>query len=225
MPDLVLPVAGTAVGGAHKRVTFKSGTRLLTLPRTGEVVTHANLADDWITIKRSGKYPRLRRAGHQLHTMAMTVVFELADGTSVEPGIAGLINMAKGTEPIAVAYSGFETGLWRITTLSFQSTKRRPDNQIIRAEVSITLTQDLEAPPPATPAVGAGTPTRPAPARPGTNPTPKPAARRYTVRRGDTLSGIAARVYGKASRWPEIAKANHIRDPRSLRVGQVLIIP
>jgi nucleoid-associated protein YgaU len=220
MPDLVVPVAGTAVSGKHKRVTFKAGTRILTLPRTGEVVTHSNLADEWVTIKRAGKYPHLRRAGYNLHTMTMTVVFELADGTSVEPGIAGLLNMAKGDAPIAVAYSGFETGLWRVTTLSFTSTKRRPDNQIIRAEVSITLTNDLEAPAPATPAVSAGKPTAPAPKKPA-----KPAVRRYTVRKGDSLSGIAARLYGKASRWPEIAKANHIRDPRTIHAGQVLIIP
>lgn len=46
-----------------------------------------------------------------------------------------------------------------------------------------------------------------------------------TVRSGDTLSGIALRVYGNASRWPEIANANNITDPTTLRVGQVLVIP
>ncbi len=49
----------------------------------------------------------------------------------------------------------------------------------------------------------------------------------YTVRQGDTLSKIAARkdVYGDASKWPRIAKANKIRDPKKLKVGQVLKIP
>lgn len=49
----------------------------------------------------------------------------------------------------------------------------------------------------------------------------------YTVRKGDTLSKIAARkdVYGDASKWPRIAKANKIRDPKSLKVGRVLKIP
>lgn len=49
----------------------------------------------------------------------------------------------------------------------------------------------------------------------------------YTVKTGDTLGKIAARkdVYGDASGWPRIAKANGIRDPKSLKVGQVLKIP
>lgn len=49
----------------------------------------------------------------------------------------------------------------------------------------------------------------------------------YTVKRGDTLSSIAARkdVYGDASQWKKIAKANKIRDPKKLNIGKVLKIP
>lgn len=49
----------------------------------------------------------------------------------------------------------------------------------------------------------------------------------YIVKQGDTLSKIAARkdVYNDASQWPRIAKANKIRDPKNLKVGQVLKIP
>jgi len=49
----------------------------------------------------------------------------------------------------------------------------------------------------------------------------------YTVVRGDTLSGIAKRLYGKAGRWPEIHKANQdkIKNPNLIYPGQVLIIP
>lgn len=50
-------------------------------------------------------------------------------------------------------------------------------------------------------------------------------AKTYTVKRGDTLSAIAARKLGKASRWREIAKLNGIRDPRRLKVGKVLKLP
>jgi len=46
-----------------------------------------------------------------------------------------------------------------------------------------------------------------------------------TVRRGDTLSGIAASVYQDASVWREIAKANDIKDPRRLNPGTVLTLP
>jgi hypothetical protein len=48
---------------------------------------------------------------------------------------------------------------------------------------------------------------------------------RYTVKKGDTLSAIAAAQYGDASKWHAIADANNIRDPKNLKVGQVLKLP
>jgi hypothetical protein len=47
----------------------------------------------------------------------------------------------------------------------------------------------------------------------------------YTVRYGDTLSGIAAETLGDAERWPAIAQANNLRDTHHLFVGQMLVMP
>jgi LysM repeat protein len=62
-----------------------------------------------------------------------------------------------------------------------------------------------------------------------TEPTARPTARptvdapsTYTVKSGDTLSGIAS-VYGTT--WQELAELNGIDDPRRLRVGQELQLP
>jgi nucleoid-associated protein YgaU len=52
-----------------------------------------------------------------------------------------------------------------------------------------------------------------------------PAAQTYTVVRGDTLSAIAKRFYGKASEYRKIASANNIANPDLIRPGQVLTIP
>jgi LysM repeat protein len=49
--------------------------------------------------------------------------------------------------------------------------------------------------------------------------------RTYVVRRGDTLSAIAAQSYGDPTHWREIATANGISDPRTLDPGLVLTIP
>ena len=51
--------------------------------------------------------------------------------------------------------------------------------------------------------------------------------RTYTVVKGDTLSGIAKRVYGKASKWREIHAANRetVPDPDRIYPGQVLKLP
>jgi hypothetical protein len=52
-----------------------------------------------------------------------------------------------------------------------------------------------------------------------------PPQRTYTVNSGDTLWAIAARLLGKGQRWGEIATLNDVRDPRTLKVGQVLKVP
>ncbi len=54
-----------------------------------------------------------------------------------------------------------------------------------------------------------------------------PLVRTYTVQRGDTLSRIAYKVYGDATRWRGIQEANDavLGDSVNVRVGQVLVIP
>lgn len=47
----------------------------------------------------------------------------------------------------------------------------------------------------------------------------------YTVRKGDTLSAIAQRELGAASRWPEIAELNSLLDPDLIYPGQELRLP
>ena len=47
----------------------------------------------------------------------------------------------------------------------------------------------------------------------------------WTVKRGDTLSGIAAVEYGNPGQWRPIAEANGIDDPLSIQPGDVLVLP
>jgi LysM repeat protein len=51
------------------------------------------------------------------------------------------------------------------------------------------------------------------------------AQRTHTVAAGETLWSIAAKLLGKGQRWSEIGEMNQIRDPRTLKVGQVLKVP
>ena len=55
----------------------------------------------------------------------------------------------------------------------------------------------------------------------------RPAKRVYVVKSGDSLSKIAAEVYGDADRWQEIFEANKdkITDPNVIPLGQELHIP
>jgi nucleoid-associated protein YgaU len=49
----------------------------------------------------------------------------------------------------------------------------------------------------------------------------------YTVKKGDSLSKIAKRVYGDAQQWRKIHEANRgiIDDPDLIHPGQVLKLP
>jgi hypothetical protein len=61
----------------------------------------------------------------------------------------------------------------------------------------------------------------------GQNPTTRaiPGLRVHRVRDGDSLPLIAHKHYGDATRWRDIADANDIADPLSLRRGTELSIP
>lgn len=58
-------------------------------------------------------------------------------------------------------------------------------------------------------------------------PSTKPSTykRYYTVVKGDTLWGIAKRYYGNGNQYPKIAKANNIKNPDIIHIGQKLLIP
>ena len=49
--------------------------------------------------------------------------------------------------------------------------------------------------------------------------------REYTVKRGDHLWKIAEEVYGSGYNWVDIAKANKLKNPGALYVGQKLVLP
>jgi hypothetical protein len=50
-------------------------------------------------------------------------------------------------------------------------------------------------------------------------------AKRYVVRRGDTLSSIATREYSDPALWRPIAEENELDNPLDIKPGQVLVIP
>ncbi len=56
---------------------------------------------------------------------------------------------------------------------------------------------------------------------------PEPAAKYYTVVKGDSLSKIAKEFYGDAMKYPAIFEANKpmLKDPDLIYPGQVLRIP
>jgi len=56
---------------------------------------------------------------------------------------------------------------------------------------------------------------------------PEEAVRTYTVKSGDTLSGISRQMYGSANKYMKIFEANTplLEDPNKIFPGQELVIP
>jgi nucleoid-associated protein YgaU len=123
-------------------------------------------------------------------------------------------------EPIAVTVTGawpIPSNIhWQIQSVTWGERVLRPDGQVARAEATLELVQDTRA--------DVVIRTSPAKASKTKNGKTKKQAT-YTVKRGDTLSSIAAKKLGSASKWKTIATLNKIRDPNHLRVGQVLKLP
>jgi LysM repeat protein len=212
---------------ARKRVTVKLGSELLTLPLTSPQVEHSDLAPDWVQVSRPGQLPLLRNGGPRLRQMRFDTIFK-ADGRPVEGGLRLLDRFANAAQPLAVAYGPLEAGLWRLVNVRMRSVRRQAGtNAITEAEVTLTFVEHVDdgyrLPTAARPAASTVTPrpTVPAPVK-----TAAPAAPRiYVVQRGDILSKIAAKMYGDANRYPEIAKANNLRNPNLIKPGQRLRIP
>jgi nucleoid-associated protein YgaU len=97
----------------------------------------------------------------------------------------------------------------------------RPTNS--RPPVSPTPVTSPTSTPAASPAPSLS-PTEPAGASPSASSAPTPAATpiSYVVKRGDTLSSIAAQ-FGVT--WQSIVDLNHLDNPNHIEPGQVLLIP
>jgi nucleoid-associated protein YgaU len=50
-------------------------------------------------------------------------------------------------------------------------------------------------------------------------------AQTYTVREGDTLSGISSALWNDPAKWRVLADANEVANPRVLEPGRALIVP
>jgi nucleoid-associated protein YgaU len=95
-----------------------------------------------------------------------------------------------------------------ITNLDVKYTLFRKDGTPVRADVTITIKNQVDP-------------------KTGQNPTSRAARSRrvHQLVEGDTLQSVAYKELGKAAHWRSIAELNGIDDPMRLATGTVLLIP
>jgi hypothetical protein len=209
-------------GGGHPKMVIVSETgRRITVPYAPVEVDHDGEAPVWVELDRSLRHPALEFAGMglQRRTFPLNVV---RDGHEpVEDLLNELRLVTRRRERVTISSMGVSLGgVWRITDLAYRSRKRQEGtNAIVRADVNLEIRRAADVDLAVGPVTGGVSKAAP----PSTAEEPK--VRRYTVKAGDTLWAIAQRTYGDGAKWNRIADANGIRDPRTLKVGQVLTLP
>lgn len=145
-------------------------------------------------------------------------------GQPLDEVINRLNYMSSLLTPMTFAYGASEAGLYRITDISANSVQRQAGtNNVTEVDIDITLTKasDAPRPRPITQAPAAQAPSTVAKSSPSTPTT----AKRYTIKRGDSLWSIAQKFYNNGADWPRIAKANNIKNVNRISPGQELTIP
>lgn len=181
----------------------------------------------WEEVQRNRRPPVTQWVGASL--LKTTVVVWLSrwgEQASVEPDLKTLDSLAPlspTTDPPRVTVTGAPgvppTIRWVIQSVAVAERLRLPSGATARAQVTIELLEYR----PGDVVVVRQSATKRSQVRNGTPAKTKP--KTYTVRKGDTLSAISARLLGSASKWQTIAKLNGIRNPNNLKVGQTLKLP
>lgn len=200
----------------------------------------------WETINRPKWIGFTDWIGLTPFTLTVPVLLDgFRDNTSIEGDIDALYRLLRPTpipttRPPILRLAGpvpYTDLTWVLNGIDHGDEVRRDDGPRTRAWITLTF---LEYIPPDVSVTGRSSPAEAAAERAaassatndaqssaesGTVAVAAPSGRTYTVRARDTLSSIAASQLGNYRRWPEIASMNQVRDPRLLRVGQVLRLP
>jgi LysM repeat protein len=170
----------------------------------------------WEEIARPRRTSLTQWNGHPPFRLRLPLVIDsFADGDSIEEKCERLHSMGRSPESLtpppiidiegAVMFSGIG---WVIDDISWGACERHHTRGYrTRQEVVVQLLQHIP---------------KDKVVRHQTN---QPKYRIYTIKKGDTLQKIAAKLLKDKSRWKEIAKINNIRDPKHLKVGRKIKVP
>lgn len=193
----------------------------------------------WVEVEHARGDATTEWRGRGLHRMTFDLFFDsvrrLASNADVEGELSLLDRFARRPDPInnpladpprlRLTFGEGQQLLWVMESAAdVLSSTRSASGRRVQATVRVSLLEFRRG-------VQSFTPLEQAAAATGTATTTgyygRSYARTYTVRSGDTLTSIAARQLGSASRWSELYDLNSppLEDPDLLTVGQILQLP
>lgn len=219
MPSIEIPKKPGGTASRTKMLFVTEQGRRIEMPFAPLEVQHSDIGMGFVELARPGRAPLLEKSGRRLPTMTMSCVVTI-DGqfTSIEPLLGSLKELAESGDKVTVAYGPSEAGWWRCTKLDYKSV-HRSTLAITWADVDVSFQRADDG------TVSGVGPLSGGAVEVGHKTASTKSGTPVFVKKGETLTGIAARVYGSPSKWPLIAKANGITDPRKLKAGQTLVIP
>jgi hypothetical protein len=200
-PDLLSPVAGSVFRYQNElpNLRFQWSER----PGASHYILEINATEDFSSplVSRELAAPSYIYSNLESGTWYWRVqpVFPSVYQGSGMYSVAASFRIEKTNDPRATAIEVPESAI-----------KKSPEPQVIK------LTE-TPAPKPPEPPV-----TKPPEPAPLTMPVP---GQRYIVKRGDTLADITWHAYGSTSRMREIVRANNIRNPNLIEIGEIFFIP
>lgn len=202
-----------------KTITVPFNPASYTIHKTVNWTPPQTLNGQGETTERGINAPRLESRGGNSRTLTLELFFDITENPGVEDvrdqtnEIAQLtyIDRETGQQPICALYWGAaigETGfpfVGVVTSLDQSFLLFRSNGKPVRAKLTVSFREYID------------------PERDQRKTDPELTTRR--VKRGDTLSSLAAELYGNPKLWRVIAEANGLDDPLTLQPGQVLSIP
>lgn len=190
----------------------------------------------WQEIERPRRKSLTTWKGRQPWRITIPIIFDRLDqgdwGLSVETELRNLEKLAgggiQGEPPVLIVDSAgvvphdFHDAphvRWVLDGVEFGDTIRNPHGNRVRCELVVTVLEYVEDKHLAERSAANKARDKDRAKKPGAK------NKKYTVKKGDTLSKIARKQLGDAGRWREIGRLNNIRDPRNVHPGQVLRLP
>lgn len=242
MPSFTLianrPLTTGSRGPTQFAIVTRDGSMKYAAPYAPLEVDYSGFAWTYSQGDRPGRTPISTPSSKQLRVITMELMIvkrtaaALGNGASlenaepIEDQLSALRSMADSVQPLTVEYGTQCQGLWVMTDLTFKSIARSPTtNQITRATANLEFTEYSPyafyiAPPPP-PAVGGGG------GGGGGGAAGARKAKKYKVKKGDTLARIAKKVYGssKKKNIQKLIKANPPSKIKKLKPGTTIKVP